>query len=205
MRQRIFYRPSPAQSLCDCLRGNTQTAGPIRQAQCLSIHRQETIAARIICLFLIGGPTTIAWRIWTIIIDTINGVIFRPWSHVTNELHRVSAPLIGHCNAAASITRVSFAVRLVAAFLDACPDLVFLCIRQAMCQIAALMTKTATTFRCASAQRQAVHVFDGATVTAASIPRAVVIRGWDFMQHNPSTESVIGTKEYQTFGHMASI
>ncbi len=199
--QGLFYGPSAGQSFCQRLWSLSDLSCPRTQQLCMAVMSQRPISARIQRLFLLTGPAAIVRRIWPVIVDTLNRVAFGTWSHITYERDRIVDPISRHRNASTAITRIRFAVRLIAAFFNASPDTILRCFRQAMCAISAFISETSAAFRPAEPKRDSVYILDLSAGALTGVSWSRLIRGWDFIQHGPSMECRSGTYKNPTFRH----
>jgi len=98
----------------------------------LAVDGHRNSVALVVGLRGVRGPSTIAWSVVAVIVDAVEFVSSRAWSHLSKEARKVRAPLVGHRDATSAVIRKIARLWVVAARLRGFPFAVFHCARLAV-------------------------------------------------------------------------
>lgn len=158
----------------------------------------DTSASRIQVLFMSGSPSAVAGRVWSVIVDAVNGMLGRRLrAHAEKERWKIVPPFGAHINAPAAVVLVVGALRVFATCDGGCPSVILgrklvTGASQSVCgaattQLVALQAATRT--RLAVAQVLAVARDDrsAGAVTEPHRPHAALRGGVFGATHNSQT------------------
>lgn len=112
---------------------NASGTRPICNRLCDALVSNKMVTSGVVSLLCFGCPAAILWRIRTIVVDAFDGVLRRgAWPHVGIESGERITPTVAHDNAATTIMPIHSGARIIAAGLDAYPDVVLNSIRFTM-------------------------------------------------------------------------
>ena len=80
--------------------------------------------ALIVALLNLRSPAAVVWRVWAVIVDAVESVAIRAWSHVGDESREIMDPFIGHGDSAPTPVGVSLMGGVIAPPLGVAPSLV---------------------------------------------------------------------------------
>ena len=103
----------------------SQRPFPLSHCQCAAIEGDVSIVASIVCLFNRQRPSTIFWRIRTIVIDAFQRMT-RRWTspHIREKIQERLQPSIAHTNTASTIAGKVLVGGVITSFLDGNPHVV---------------------------------------------------------------------------------
>jgi hypothetical protein len=85
------------------------------------------MTATILHLLGVGGPSTVLWRVRSVVVDALDGVLHgRRWTHVGQESLKGSGPPWVHRDTSSAVKLIVIDTRISAARLDGLPCPVFL-------------------------------------------------------------------------------
>ena len=88
----IMDRPAISQSAANGVGVHVQSFCPLGDSQSQAVVLKPAIASHIRMLLTVCCPATILRRIWTIIIDTVQGHSFWPFAHIRKEVSETATP-----------------------------------------------------------------------------------------------------------------
>lgn len=165
---------------------------PLLQELGLSVMSQPSQSTPVPALFVSRCPFTVAWCVWTIVIDALERQPWRAWPHIFNKTFKAVAPFWNHHNPAPAVILIVLGVLVKAAVFGGSPDAVFLHRASAVDgepRRDLLDTKTATTTHLTASQVIARGVRFCTTV-AAAMPRRAPIQVWRLMQDHKAVEAL---------------
>jgi hypothetical protein len=114
LRRTLPFRLGQPTTLAEASLGSSSSAG-----------RQPTQASGAISVLLLAsGPSAIRWRVVTVVVNAINGILSRPFAHVGHETSERCPPPFTDRNTPATISRIGGMLWIQAALLHRNPDLV---------------------------------------------------------------------------------
>ena len=102
---------------------NTNLSRPFFHGKCHAVEAEHPISSFITILFVACCPSTIFWRIWTIIILAIKTMFWRSISHVSIEVFK-NFPFRADFNSACSIITETFILRILTSPFHLLPALI---------------------------------------------------------------------------------
>lgn len=124
-RKCLFERPSNRKTMSKGFLADPQLVGPVLQAHRFSMKRKKGVVASVSVLFFPCAPSAIIWSIVSIIVDSVNGMVWtRSWSHVFQEVVEAIQPSLAYRYASSSISMVSSGIPVIASLLHRFPAFV---------------------------------------------------------------------------------
>ncbi len=121
---------------------DSRDGAQLTDRQGLSVVLVGLRSARVLPLLQHRCPSAVLRLVVPVVVDAFNRVLRRgTWSHVGAESADIIQPFGAHDDASAAVMLKLWGLRVAAAFLDACPNLVFRCSAQS---VAELRVKAAT-------------------------------------------------------------
>ena len=176
----------------------TQTFGILAcklRMRWLRVPAAITSITSVIRLLNRSRPATILWRVWTVIVNTVNRVIWRRTQpHVSQKSLKAIKPTRADCNATFTILKIIRAFRIKTTSFNPTPRFIFTGLSQPMFSICisrslALKTPTSEDF---FTKVVLADIGNGAAVTTASPETVSVGRSWQFFDHHKPSKSMAG-------------
>lgn len=165
--QSIMDRPTPFESLMDCVRAYTDNLRPFCHCFSFIFEGYKTVRSFISMLLLLCAPLTIFGSIITIIVYAINRM-FRRWTfaHIFQKVLKRTTPSPTHLYTALAVVFVGIGIFVIASLLHSDPRFIFSGIRFAVfCNL--LFLVATTTYCCFSFKGTTVNYLCIATITTA--------------------------------------
>lgn len=196
--KRPFGTPAESQPLQHAKTREIAFAAPLRERLRSTGDRNQVIAALVVCLHAAAYPSAIAWRVWAVIVDSVDRVR-RGWTraHVPPKRSKVAVPFVADRDSATSIRWI---LRVRAALAKVGPDCVFREMRHAMRAISGINecgpeASTATARASLQAER---HDSRLSAAVALANPRALsAVLDWSASNHCQQAIAMSG----KVFGH----
>ncbi len=172
--------PALSDSSQDHIPVKAETIGPMAGRKRFPAERNKPRSTRVTGLLARRRPTTIVWRVVSIGIDAIEGMLRRgPRPHVSEEGREV-LPALAHAYAAAAVAGVADVGRILAALFHAAPNLVLSAVRQPVRSIVrggGFAAQTTARVSEPGQQRLLQHWFRRAAVTTTNPPTIATFQG----------------------------
>ena len=119
----MFYRPLALEAIEDCCGMDRIIRTPIRQAPCLAMQRNHSIASCISALGMSGCPVTVGGVVSPRIITALQRMLAaRPWPHICIESGKRVLPGLTDGNPSTTIPRKRWIGRVQAPFTHGLPN-----------------------------------------------------------------------------------
>lgn len=195
-----FNAPTIDKSMSHHVRIKAKHSSPLCQSACLVSERNESAASRIVHLFGGACPSAILWRVWTVVVDTVDAIerafvfLSSIWAspHVLKKCFKRILPSIAYRYAATAVVLPIVVFRITAYLFDSSPRGPFWRICEAVrgFPLPHVSAKTATTFRFASPKQARIDELNSSALTAA-FPCAQLRSAslsWRFIKDSKSSE-----------------
>lgn len=152
--QRALYRPAQLQPTTDCVCIDAAQSCPFGECMALTVQFKHSIRSAVVGLCMWRRPSTIPWRIWAIVIYTIQRMLRRALPHVFQKLFKAVSPSLADDDSSPTIVGISFVRMIVTARPDSEPRFILtgtLSTTRVPMTYSRHATKAATTTRCSLA------------------------------------------------------
>lgn len=138
--------PPMSNSPLNCSTRNSKITRPFHKVSSFPVKRNKPIIALITTLFFLGGPMAIIGRIVTVIIFTINRMLYRrPWPHISEKRFKRESPFIAYFNTASAVSFKRMVIRIHTSVFHAIPYPIFRTLAHIMSSISGWPAATTTT------------------------------------------------------------
>lgn len=131
--QNIFWLPAQIYPGVKRLVSNASFFRPFHSCFSNTVKSHESVAPSILLLLRASSPFTIFRAITLFIINSVNSMIIRPFTHICKEILKTIKPAVANFYASAAVIWVKFTSGVVAALLHAAPCAIFFRRRFVMC------------------------------------------------------------------------
>lgn len=172
---------------------NVQLSGQLRDIHKFTAIRNLNAVALVVSLFPVRCPSTVAWLVVSVWINSINGVrIARAKSHVSHEVLERIQPSLTNSNAPPAISRIARVFGFVASNANISPAGVLWSFAETMlgfCSSVKVISKASAAFRfaatkCRSVDNRSIAAF------AYTVPLSVTSCDVRKLSNSPAVESL---------------
>lgn len=190
------------------LLSSTCHSRPFNQALPLTTELTIAIRPSVLLLLLTSCPSTVAWFVVAVVVDSIDRVTFRrSIAHISNKILERIFPAIAHFNSSAAVAMVFRAVCVFTAIVHALPDVIlgFVAVSMLFWVHSAAARSCVSGSQVPPCSRRLVS----AIARSANLPkrglfsiRSCAITPWQFLDNRQSTKS-IARIDYNFLTHVA--
>lgn len=135
--QNALKWPSGAKAPTDLVDSNPKMFGPLSHSQCAAAESKANVAPAIIRLIFLRAPFAVLLFVWSIVVETVDGLSRRTLTHIFKEMGE-RMPSLAHGHATPPVVIVPGIIRVLAALDHVRPDAVGARIRKAVLERAPL-------------------------------------------------------------------